>query len=123
MTIGEAIGRTDALKPNAYTQGEKIAWLSGLDAMVKHQIVDTHQGGEAVPFYGYRDDEFLDTELLVPPPFDDMYLRWLEAQMDYANGEYDRYNNSISMFQTLYDAYGNDYNRTHMPKSGQLRLL
>lgn len=122
MTVGEAINRIDALKHNTYTQGEKIAWLSGLDAMVKRQILDTHAGCCLFPFYGYRDGECADTELLVPAPFEDIYLRWLEAQMDYANGEYDKYNNSILMFQTIYDAFANDFNRTHLPKGGTLRF-
>ena len=57
----------------------------------------------------------METELLVPAPFDEVYLRWLEAQIDYANGEYDKYNNAILMYQTAYDGYANYYNRTHMP--------
>ena len=115
MKIIEAINRIDGLKHNTYSQNEKVAWLSRLDSMVKRMIIDTHEGSEDVSFTGYDDSTDPETELLVPEPFDEVYLRWLEAQIDYANGEYDKYNNSILMYQTAYDGYANYYNRNHMP--------
>lgn len=123
MKIIEAISMIDGLKHNTYTQGEKIAWLSRLDSMVKRLIIDTHEGGEDITFTGYDENTDIYTELLVPAPFDEMYLRWLEAQIDYANGEYDKYNNSILMYQTAYDGYANYYNRNHMPKGNKIRYF
>ena len=123
MKIIEVIDRIDGLKHNTYTQSDKIAWLSRLDSMVKRLIIDTHEGGEDVVFTGYNDNTDIMTELLVPAPFDEMYLRWLEAQIDYANGEYEKYNNSILMYQTVYDGYNNYYNRNHMPKGNKIRFF
>lgn len=115
MTIIQAINRLDALKYNTYTQSGKVEWLSRLDNMVKKHIIDTHEGAEDVVFTGYDDSTDIQTELLVPPPHDEMYLRWLEAQIDYHNGEYDKYNNAIIMFNTVFEAYQAYYTRTHMP--------
>jgi len=115
MTIGQAIDRIDSLKHNIYSRSHKIEWLSRLDALVKAQIIDTCEGG-GEPFAGYDDDTDLGAPLLVCAPFDEIYLRWLEAQMDYANGEYDRYNNAITMFQSAFDSFSNFYRRNHMPK-------
>ena len=123
MKIIEAINTIDGQKHNTYTQGEKIAWLSRLDSMVKRLIIDTHEGGEDVVFTGYDDNTDILTELLVPAPFDEMYLRWLEAQIDYANGEYDKYNNSVLIYQTAYDSYANYYNRNHMPKGKKIKYF
>lgn len=117
MTIIEAIGKVDNLKYNTYTNAEKIAWLSKLDHMVKRHIIDTHENAADVAFLGYTEMTDMDTELLVPAPYDEMYLRWLEAQIDYTNGEYNQYNASILLFNTEYEAYGRYYNRTHMPKT------
>ena len=123
MTIAEAISKVDALKPNTYTPEDKIGWLSTLDSRVKTQIIDTHEGCCKPPFYGY--DSVLDqeTELLVPAPYDEMYLRWLEAQIDYTNGEYGKYNNAIVMFNTSWKEYQNYYNRTHMPKGKNIKFF
>lgn len=115
MKISEAISKIDSLKHNTYTQSDKVAWLSRVDAMVKKLIIDTHEGADEVPFTGYDDTTDLETELLVPAPFDELYLRWLEAQIDYTNGEYGKYNNSVTMYNTAYTAYQNYYNRTHKP--------
>jgi hypothetical protein len=122
MTIIEAINRIDALKHNTYTQSDKVAWLSRLDAMVKKFIIDTHEGDE-VTFTGYDDETNTSTELLIPAPFDEAYLRWMEAQIDYYNGEYEKYNNSIDMFNTAYSEYQNWYNRNHKPKGKKLKFF
>ena len=123
MKIIEAINRIDSLKHNTYSNNEKLAWLSRIDSMVKRLIIDTHEGGEGITFTGYDDRTDLNTELLVPAPFDEMYLRWLEAQIDYTNGEYDKYNNAILMYQAAYDGYANYYNRNHMPKGQKMKFF
>ena len=123
MTIIEAINRVDALKANGYEQSQKIGWLSDLDGIIKAEIIDTHEGGENVTFEGYNDNTPIDTVLLVPAPYDDVYRYYLEAQIDYANGEYGKYNNSMSMYNTVYAAYAKYYNRKYMPKSGKRFLF
>ena len=123
MTILEAINRVDSTKPNSYTQIEKVDWLSTLDGVVKTNIIDTHEGGENVVFNGYDVDTSLDTELLVPAPYDDVYIRWLEARIDYANGEINKYNNSLTAYNDAYDLYANYYNRKHMPKGSKFKYF
>ena len=120
MTIIEAINRIDSLKPNNYSQDDKVAWLSKIDGIIKEKVIDTHEGGEDVVFEGYGPDTNTSTELLVPAPYDDLYMRWLEAQIDYANGEYGKYNNSMTMYNAAYAEYDNHYNRSHMPKGEKL---
>ena len=123
MTIIEAITQIDSLKHNTYSQENKVQWLSRLDSMVKRLVIDTHEGGEDVEFSGYGDNTDLHTELLIPAPFDEMYLRWMEAQIDYTNGEYGKYNNAIVMFNTSWKEYQNYYNRTHMPKGKNIKFF
>ena len=123
MTIHNAITRTDILKYNTYEPAEKIAWLSKLDWMIKKNIIDTHECAADVSFKGYDADTDTKTELLAPAPYDEVYLRWLEAQIDLANGEIDKYNASITMFNAEYEAFENYYNRNHMPLSAGSRFL
>ena len=115
MTIAEAIYRIDEIKPNGYSPSEKIKWLSSLDGTIKTEIVDTHEGREAVQFKGYNDNTDLDTKLIVDAPYDDIYLRWLESRIDYSNGEYGKYNNSATAFNESYSRFSKWYNREHMP--------
>lgn len=123
MTIAEVISKVDALKPNTYTQKDKVEWLSNLDSRVKTQIIDTHESCDCFHFYGYDNELDQDTELLVPAPYDEMYLRWLEAMIDYHNSEDDRYNNAIVLFNNAYEGYKKHYTRTHMPISHGKRFI
>ena len=123
MTIMDALYRIDELKPNSYSQPEKIKWLSSLDGVIKNEIIDTHEGGENIVFNGYTEDAELSTELLVPAPYDDVYLRWLEAQIDYNNGEIAKYNNSMIAYNDAFTLFKRYYNRTHMPKGKKFKFF
>ena len=123
MTIIEAINRIDNLKPNSYTQPDKVRWLSILDGIIKTEIIDTHEGSDNVVFNGYEADTDVGTVLLASAPYDDVYVKWLEAQIDYANGETDKYENSMVMYNTAYSAFERYYNRTHMPKGKSIKFF
>lgn len=123
MTISEAIQSIDALMPNSYSETEKIDWLSRLDGLVKREIIDTHEGYESVAFDGYTSSTETSTELLVPAPYDEMYIYWLESKINYHNLEYNKYNNSVEMFNTCYKNYANYYNRTHMPLPANIKYF
>ncbi len=116
MTIIEVINQIDALKPNTYSPENKIKWLSNLDGIIKREIIDTHEGAEAVVFNGYNEETPHETILLVPAPYDDIYIKWLEAQIDYANAEYGKYANSMIMYNNAYATFASWYNRNNMPK-------
>jgi hypothetical protein len=116
MTILQAIERIDGLLHNTYTQEQKIQWLSQVDTSVKHEVIDTHENPPKVIYEGYDQNTSLDTILLIPEPYDDLYVRWLESQIHYYNGEYDKYNQAISMYNAAMSDFVNYYNRTQMPK-------
>ena len=121
MTIIEAIERIDSLKPNTYTKEEKIRWLSTIEGMIKRNVIDNHEGAENVVFEGYDEDTPIDTTLIVQEPYDDLYVLWLEAQIDYYNGEFTKYNNVIIRYNDMYQMFCNDFNRTHMPKGVKIQ--
>lgn len=123
MTLFEAISQINNLKPNTYSQTDKVKWLSNLDGIIKAEIIDTHEGGEQVEFNGYDENTDINTELLVPAPYDSIYTFWLSAQIDYANGEYDRYNNGVQVYNDAYSAFEKYYTRTHMPKSNKFKFF
>ena len=118
MKISEAISRIDTLKPNTYATEDKLHWLSKLDGQIYEEVFKTHEGNPLESFSGYSNDTDIEnTELLVAAPYDDLYPLWLETRIDYTNGEYNKYNVSITMFDTAYRSFTNYYNRTHKPLS------
>ncbi len=123
MTIIEAINQIDNLKRNTFSQKQKIVWLSRLEAMVKQLVIDTHEGGEDVSFNGFTENTDLQTVLMMPEPFDEAYIYWLEAQIHYANEDIDMYNSAIMMFNASFEGYKAYYKQNHRPKSaGRFRF-
>lgn len=123
MTIIEAISQIDSLKPNTYSAKQKIQWLSQLEALVKKQVFDSHQGGEALAFEPFTEDTDTDTELFMPAPYDAAYLYWLEAQIHYANEDIGLYNSAITLFTAAYSAFQADYHRNHEARiTGRFRF-
>lgn len=117
MTASEAVALVDKLKPNRFTAEEKYGWLTDIDGMIVRELIDTHENspleGEFEGYYPGRDD---DAKLIAPAPYDGLYRWYLESQIDLANMEIAKYNNSKNMFNQAYLTYTDHYNRTHMPK-------
>ncbi len=111
MTLMEAIHQIDALKHNTCTYAQKVTWLSQLDALTKTMILDAGKAAKTV-FSGYDETTPADTPLLIGAPFEEVYRYWLEARIDYANGEFTRYNNANAMFQTVWQRFADHHLRT-----------
>ena len=122
MTINEAINTLDSRKNNTFSRQDKIGWLSQVDAMIQKELVDTHQGNSP-EFAGYTESTDPGTVLLVPAPWEELYLHYMQAQIDYENGDMTRYTNGAALFNNSFAAYKNHYNRTYVPKGQAWRYF
>ena len=123
MKICEAISQINSLKPNTYTDKQKIYWLSQVESMIKRLVIDAHEGGEQISFAGFTEDTSTETELFMPEPFSMGYVYWLEAQIHYANEDIDMYNSAIMMFNASFSEYKADYKRNHVSRgTGRFRF-
>jgi hypothetical protein len=96
MTIDELITLVDELKPNAFSEDAKTAWISRLEGRLQ---TDCYlMPIETAITYNYAADKNL--KMLVPPPFDKLYESYLCAEIDYANGEYKKYANTMERFNS-----------------------
>ena len=121
MKVRDAIAEVDALKPNMFTEEDKVRWLSRLEARIYGEIICTHErnAGEEEISFPELSPESGDKELIVGLPYDELYLRWLEAQIDFHNREYEAFNNVNAVFEAVYGAFRNAYNQSHMPKGAR----
>lgn len=123
MTVSEAINWVDNGLPNTCDMTQKVRWLSELDHKVKLEILDTHIGGETAQLQPYDPDADADRALLVPHPFDTIYLRWLEACIHKHNEDMKRWNNAIILYNSEWAAFAAWYHRKHKPcGSGEFRF-
>lgn len=112
MTINEAIARVDDLRDNTMAPNIKIAWLQMVDQQVYHEIIKGRVGADAVTLPDYSDDND-ERVLLVPPPYDMLYVYRLEAEICYKNQEIDRQANALTRYNELMDAFAKQYAREH----------
>lgn len=114
MTINEAIARVDDLRDNTVATDIKIAWLQMVDQQVYLEIIKGREGADAVTFPDYSDnDNNGERVLLVPPPYDMLYVYRLEAEICYRSEEIDRQANALTRYNELMDAFAKKYAHEH----------
>lgn len=116
MTINEAINKLRDIKPTQFDNPTLVGWLSEVEQKIFQENIRWHEGTSEIPPWPYDPEQDMDTALLIPEPYSSVYLRYLEAQVDYYSGEYVRYANSMTMYNVALSEYVDWYNRSHMPK-------
>ena len=111
MTIAQVVELVDNVKPNAFSTAAKIAWLSQCEGLVQTEVWLT--AIEDVVSYGPDTDG--STVLLVSPPHDKIYQAYLMAMIDFANGEYDFYQNTMQVFNAWFREYQRWYANRYRP--------
>lgn len=111
MTVEEAIEYVDNVKPNAFSQEVKTKWLSDCEGRIQSDVFLQ----APVEFINYKWPENKDWELLVSHPHDKLYLTYLEAMVDYSNGEYSKYQNTMEMFNTDLLIFSRWFSATYRP--------
>ena len=104
MTVQEAITYACAVKPNAFDNDTLTRWLNEVEGMVQTQAVIT-----------YTSAQDADKTMLVRPPHDKLYPAYLEARIDYANGEYEKYQNTSQVFNTFFNEFMRWYAMNYNP--------
>lgn len=107
MTVNEALAKVKDRKPNAYNDESLNDWLNECEAMVQREIMLTVP--DEIIQYEWPDDR--DKELILPRPYDAMYVTYIIMMIQYVQEEYGAYNNTNLMFQTQYQAAQGYYNK------------
>ena len=117
-TYAEIMKRVDQNKPNAFDDSEKLRWLTELDGKIAVEVLMMNQ--EAVRNLP-RGKEAKGKEPLVGFPYEDLYDRWLEAKIDYHNGEFDSYQNAMEAYNAAYNGFVNWFLNAYDPVQGYER--
>ena len=108
MTIAQLIAYVDEIKPNAFSDATKLVWVNEVEGMVQSEVLLRAQS-ECVEYTATS------SSLIVLPPYSKLYAEYLMARIDYANGEYDKYQNTMQMFNGFFEDYKTWYNRVYRP--------
>jgi hypothetical protein len=99
MTATVLFERLRKLKPVPAEIDDTILldWLNQVEGQILHEIFLLALS-EITPYSATP------TEALAAPyPYDGIYLLWMEAQVDFANGEYERYTNTMQRYNTAWN--------------------
>lgn len=108
-TLQQALTRIDTICPNAWDDAAKLLWLNECESMIQTRILGT--APEAC--ITYDADTERSTVLLVPAPFDRLYVYYVIAMCDYAAHETAHYADSMMLFNAALDEYAKWYQRTN----------
>lgn len=115
VTIKEAIDYASEMKPHAFSEKTLIGWLNALEGRI---AVDVFLMSKVELDRIHYTEEDMNTVLLVDPPHDDIYTLWLQAKIDEANGEYDKYQNSMAIYNEHYGNFVRWFARSYEPAQG-----
>ena len=115
MVLSDVIRMADEIKPNAFPNEVKVAWLNEAEGMVQTEVMLF--AIEDVITYTWPEDQT--TELLVHPPHDKLYWTYLTAMIDFANGEYNKYQNTMQLFNAYFGEYMRWFAQRYRPADGE----
>ena len=142
MTVAGLIEQFNAERPNDIADEVKVGWLKKCEQMIINEILVSHKhdlededrivlgvsGSTLVitppgSFEKHIDNFDMDTIPLVPEPYDDLYLRYLDQRIAWNNNDMKRYNVAITAYNNAYLAYQQYFNRTYITKKTPSVLL
>lgn len=115
MKIREVIARADALRMNTLSDEQKAAWVCDLDGQLAEMF-----GVEPYTSTWPEDDR----ELLMPPPYEEIYQMYLICKIDYYNQEMGLYTNDSAVYNDYMAEAVAWYRRKQRPRgSGNWRVM
>lgn len=107
MTVNECLARVKDRKPNAYNDESLNDWLNEIEAIVQREIM--LEEPEDIIQYAWPDDR--DHELILPRPYDALYISYIKMMIEYVQEEFTAYNNTNNMYMAQYQAAQSYFNR------------
>lgn len=89
MKLSEAIEQVRLEKPHSFSSDHCALFLTEIEAQVQDYLGIP---AEEWVKYDWKNDG--NKELIVPAPYDALYISFLKAKIDYANEEYESYANN-----------------------------
>ena len=117
MTIRTLLDYVQAVKPSSFTDEQMLVWINELEARVQMDVMQRWPG--EILQYSLPENE--NTELLLTPPHDACYRYYLQAMIDYENGEYNRYANTSQMFNASWNDFVAWFAEKYRPADGYIK--
>lgn len=101
MKLKEVIENVNELKENAFSEKTLTRWINALEGRIQTEVFLF--GPNNITKYTWENNQ--ETDLFVKEPYEEIYEDYLLARIDLANGEYDKYANSLAKFEEVFTAF------------------
>ena len=118
MRIAELFEYVDEILENPFSTGVKLRWLNQVEAEIQMDVLLL--AAEGVTQYTEED---MGAELIVPPPYDNLYAEWLFWRICLAQQEAELANNYAVTYDRSYNAYVRFVCNTINPKDGMAEAV
>ena len=100
MKLAEALEEVKKVKPNGFDDDTLTLFVNKLEQNAFETL-------RTPPWQRkkYKWSEDADVTLVIPPPYDNAYISWLKAQIDYNNEEHASYANNQAQFNLDYEEF------------------
>ena len=107
MLVKEAIQKVKERKPNAYSDEALLDYINECEAMIQREL--NLETPEEIVQYEYPDG--LEEELILPAPYNMVYVTYAIMMIQYNQEEIAAYNNSNAMFEAQFTEAQKYYNK------------
>lgn len=111
MTVRQLIEAVDTLRPNGYDSRQKTDWVLEAMERIRREVW-------LRPDWEARQEGAAEEGQLLPLPgaYAGLWLSWLRAQLDFADGDYSAYTASREEFNRLCGDYQRWFRRVYAPE-------
>ena len=114
MKIKELFDYVASVKPHVFPDTALTIWLNEIEGRIQREVFLTAPA--EIIQYAWPGDQ--NTELLVDGGHSGVYRYWLQALIDFENGEYEKYQNTMEMFNAHYGAWVAWFAENYRPADG-----
>lgn len=104
MTASEAIARAKETRQGAIDYSQYLKWINVIEGRVQTEILGKPLS--EIIIYSEENDNI---SLLIPHPYDEVYIYYLCAMVDFFNEELDLYNVDAQIFDDKFEAFKKHY--------------
>lgn len=117
MTVADILGQVDRKYPNNVDMAHKWGWIAQIEKLLLDECLKTHQlnvweQNKAAEMENMGVPE-ADYSPLAQPPYHDLYIHFVAAQIASVNADTDAYDNESALYNNALLTYKNMFNRTH----------
>ena len=115
MTLGKLIEKIVEQKGQQYDTGILTDWVNEIEGQAVEEVINQADGNN-IAFVPYDYTQDVERTLRIPDRFQDVYLNYLYAKIDFGHQETERDNHDVAMYTASYEAYAAWFRREHRPK-------